>query len=67
MRKEGIMPCGLKDQPSNAVSNMGDGGNLGWLMAFQHANDIMQVEAPSSTTIQKMSCVNDFMAYTTII
>jgi hypothetical protein len=49
MVKEGIIPCCLNDQPSNTISNMGDGANSEWSMAFQHSNDIMQVEAPSST------------------
>jgi hypothetical protein len=33
---------------------MGHKDNSGFPMAFQHANNITQVEAPSSTTIQKM-------------
>jgi hypothetical protein len=49
------------------VSNINDGDNSGWPMAFQHAKDITQVEAPSSTTVQKMFHVNDFVAYTTTI
>jgi hypothetical protein len=61
------MPCGLKYQPSNAVSNVGDRDNSGRSMAFQHANDITQVEAPSSTIVWKKLCVNNFVEYTTTI
>jgi hypothetical protein len=62
MGKEGIIPRGLKYRSSNVVSNVGDGDNLGWPMAFQHATNIMQVDPPSSTTVQKMFHVNDFVA-----
>jgi hypothetical protein len=61
------MPCGLKDRPLKEVRNMGDEDNSGWPMAFKHVNDIMQVEAPSSTTMRKIFSVNDFVAYTTTI
>jgi hypothetical protein len=67
MGKEGIMPCGMKYQSSNIVSNVGDRDNSGWMMGFQHSNDIMQVEAPSSTTVQFFFYVNDFLAYTIAI
>jgi hypothetical protein len=47
------MSCGLKYLPSNMVRKLGDRDNLGWPMTFQHANDITQVEEPSSTSIHK--------------
>jgi hypothetical protein len=46
---------------------MGDRDNSGWPMAFQHANDITQFEAPSSTIVWKMFLANDFMVYATTI
>jgi hypothetical protein len=60
--KEGIMPCGLKEQSSNTVNKVDDGDNSGWKMAFQHANDFTQVEAPSPTIVWEMFYVNDIMA-----
>ena len=51
MGKEGMIPCGLNERLSKAVSNVGDRDKMGWPMAFQHANDITQVEAPSSTIV----------------
>jgi hypothetical protein len=57
----------MNDRISNVVSNVGDGSNIGWPMSFQHANDITQVEEPSSTTVLKMFRFNDFVVYTTTI
>jgi hypothetical protein len=46
---------------SNVVRNVGDEEKIGWSMAFQHANDITQVEALSSTTVWKMFHVKYFI------
>jgi hypothetical protein len=48
------MPCGRNEQPSKVVRRVGDRDKMGWPMAFQHANDMMHVEVPSSTTMRKM-------------
>jgi hypothetical protein len=56
------MPCGLEEWSSNEIKYTDDGDNSGWSMYFQHANDIMQVKGPSSTTVWKMFHVNDFVA-----
>jgi hypothetical protein len=61
MGKEAIILCGLNERPSKVVSNVGNEDNSRWPMAFQHANDITQVEAPSSTTVQNMFHVKYFM------
>jgi hypothetical protein len=53
MGKDEIIPFGLKDRLSNEVRNVGDKDNSGWPMAFQHSNEIMQVESPSSTIVRK--------------
>jgi hypothetical protein len=59
--KEGMMPCGRNKQSSKVVRRVGDGDKMGWPMGFQHANDMMHVEAPSSTIVQKMFRVKIFM------
>jgi hypothetical protein len=61
MAKEGMIPCGLNEQPSKAVRRVGEGDKTVCPMAFQHANDITHVEVPSSTTVQKMFRVKDFV------
>jgi hypothetical protein len=61
MGKEGIMPCGQNEQLSKEVRRVGDGDKAGWLMDFQHTKDITHVEAPSSTTVQKMFQVKFFV------
>jgi hypothetical protein len=61
MAKEGMIPCGLNERPLKVVIRVGDGEKMGWPMAFQHANDITHVEAPSSTTMWKMFRVKDFV------
>jgi hypothetical protein len=59
--KEGMMPCGRNERPSKEVRRVGDGDKTGWPMAFQHANDIMHVEVPSSTTMWKIFEVKVFV------
>jgi hypothetical protein len=54
MRKEGIIPCGQNERPLKVIRRVGDGEKICWPMAFQKANEIMHVEAPSSTTVWKM-------------
>jgi hypothetical protein len=54
MVKEGMIPCGQNEQPLKVVRRVGDYDKMGWLMAFQHANEITHVKAPSSTTVQKI-------------
>jgi hypothetical protein len=49
-----MIPCGLKEWSLKLVRRVGDREKMGWPMAFQHANDIMQVEAPSSTIVQNI-------------
>jgi hypothetical protein len=61
MGKEGMIQCGLKEQPSKEVRRVGDENKTGWPMAFQHANDITHVEAPSSTTMGKIFRVKIFV------
>jgi hypothetical protein len=61
MGKEGMIPCGQKELTSKVVRRIGDKYKMGWLMAFQHAKDIMHVEAPSSTTVRKIFWVKFFM------
>jgi hypothetical protein len=61
MGKEGMIPCGQKERPSKAVRRVGDGDKTDWPMAFQHANDITDVEVPSSTTVRKIFRVKVFV------
>jgi hypothetical protein len=61
--KEEIIPCNLKDPPSNVVNKVEEGVRSGELMDFQQDRDMTHVEAPSSTTFLLITC---FM-YTTSI
>jgi hypothetical protein len=61
MGKEGMIPCGWNERSSKVVRRVGDGEKLGLPMAFQHANDITHVEAPSSIIVWKMFRVKYFM------
>jgi hypothetical protein len=51
MKKEGMIPCGMKERPLKALRRVGEGDKTGLPMAFQHINDITHVEVPSSTII----------------
>jgi hypothetical protein len=55
------MSCGQNEQLLKAVRRVGDGDKMGWPMAFQHANDITHVEAPSSTIVRNIFQVKVFM------
>jgi hypothetical protein len=65
--KEGMISFGLNERPSKVVRRLGDRDKTGWPIAFQNANDIMHVEATSSTTVQKMFRVKDFVVQATTI